>query len=194
MNINYVQFEPWVGSNYWAGCCYGKKILILGESHYGSDYSPKKTVDLLNDQANSNWTHKTYTKFERALTGFETNEKSRNEIWNEVAFYNYIQDLLPTPDDKPTQKQWDSGINAFYEVLNELQPDVLLVWGDRLWSHLPESNYTWDCDLECHGAFFNKGHYTLANGHEVNAYAMDHPGRAFSWNDWHQFFRNFVYD
>lgn len=39
-------FEPWVGENYENGGTFGKKILVLGNSHYCNDLKTVKAAEL----------------------------------------------------------------------------------------------------------------------------------------------------
>lgn len=45
MNSN-VKFKPWVGENYETGIHQGKKLMILGESHYCANPETEATEDI----------------------------------------------------------------------------------------------------------------------------------------------------
>ncbi len=183
-NIN---FRPWIGENYWDGGCFGKRILILGESHYGNDNGSSMTQDIIYDQAYSNYTMSAYTNFERALEGDYTDEDDRKRIWNSVAFYNYVQECLSESRRSPTQVQFSDSEEAFFEILDELKPDVVLVWGTRLWENLPYENYEAYENCKHEGYSYRCGSYTTDNGTKAVCYEIQHPSSGFSWSWWHNF-------
>ena len=101
--IESVSFLPWVGENYESGIkgynedgvIYGteddpgKRILVLGESHYCADPNDAKeglTREILEDFVYSKSEHEpyknTYIKFERALAGRVIDEEERKKLWN----------------------------------------------------------------------------------------------------------------
>ena len=50
-----IHFTPWEGKNYRNGGRFGKKILVLGESHYGTDLGSTMTYDIIHDHAYSDF-------------------------------------------------------------------------------------------------------------------------------------------
>ena len=185
--MNSVHFDPWIGNDYWNGGCFDKKILVLGESHYGQDTGSSKTIDLLYDQACSHYTMAAYTNFERALNGCETDCDDRERIWNSVAFYNYVQSCVSKSRKSPKQCQFEESEDAFFEVLEYLEPDVVLVWGSRLWENLPYTNFESWSDCEYEGYSYRSGSYTTDSGLVIPCYEIQHPSSGFSWSWWHDF-------
>lgn len=60
-----------------------------------------------------------------------TEDEKRN-FWEQVAFTNYLQHYLPdgfTPDYAGHEELYDADYGAFTEVLEELKPQVVFVWG-----------------------------------------------------------------
>lgn len=181
-----VNYRPWIGNNYWDGGCFGKKILVLGESHYGDNWNSFLTQNVMLDHVYDR-TRATYTNFERALKGSTTNGDDRECIWQSVAFYNYIQEPLSGPRESPTQSQFEDAEEAFFEILDELEPDVVLIWGTRLWDNLPYTNFKSYGDCTYKGYSYRSGSYTTDNGTEVICYEMQHPSSGFSWSWWNGF-------
>ena len=78
MNSN-VKFKPWVGENYEKGILQGKKLMILGESHYCAnpeteateDITIKVIEDLLNPLSEHEGYKNTYTKCANSVVGEE---------------------------------------------------------------------------------------------------------------------------
>lgn len=156
-----VFFKPWIGNNYWNSGWNGKKILVIGNSHYcGNRKSCKNcgvdgnyfdydvcsdfTIDVINDYLtpNSNWQKwmATYQKFERALCGYYTNDNDSYDIWNSIAFYNYLQTAVTSPYDPGKNKDYYASETAFWEVLERLYPDCIIMWGSRVWNKASSFN------------------------------------------------------
>ncbi|WP_418114440.1 hypothetical protein RJD40_19460 [Vibrio scophthalmi] len=152
-----VFFKPWVGSEYGTDkSLFQNKILVLGDSHYCEEYcfqcgSQEKreccsefTTEVVNDYLNPDITarwKKTFTTFMNSfVAGTKHDEQSRNDLWNSVAFYNYLQiaagtDVRQTQHynyEDPTYK------SALIEVITELQPDFIISWGNKAWDAVPE--------------------------------------------------------
>lgn len=121
--LDSVHFLPWVGDNYELGIksvgengvIYGtdkepgKKILVLGESHYCADKKDAVkdlTIKVIDDFVYSKSEHEpyksTYIKFERSLAGHVIDEEERKKLWSHFMFYNYLQVPLTGPRMIPT--------------------------------------------------------------------------------------------
>jgi len=72
------------------------------------------------------------------VTGKHNSEIDRKEFWDNVAFYNYIQEPVGDgPRERPTEEMWANAKAPFMEVLGQLRPSHLLVLGGQLWENLP---------------------------------------------------------
>ena len=108
--MKHVNFRPWVGENYFSKGFRGKRLLVLGESHHCSCLSEGKcpscskdymksechsfTEDVINDYVyhySGQPYEQTFLCFERALYGKELSQQEREDLWNSIIFYNYIQ-------------------------------------------------------------------------------------------------------
>ena len=116
--LDKVHFLPWIGKDYQNGGIFGKRILVLGESHYCGSCTKEMcerrfddcrdfTVDVvancyLNKQRKyDNWM-KTFTCFERSLVGKWTDEESRIKICELLSGINnpvYITRVVATEKD-----------------------------------------------------------------------------------------------
>ncbi len=157
-----VKFHPWVGDKYEYGIkgfdengiiVYGtkedpgKKILIVGESHYCAkkeDAIPSITINTIGDliDPNSEWEpyKNTYTKFIKSFTGYtdDLEFEDKKKAWEHLSFYNYVQEAMIGPRVSPTFGDFKNSEEAFWEVLNELKPDLIIIWGARLYNNLPQ--------------------------------------------------------
>ncbi len=183
-----IHFTPWEGKNYRNGGCFGKKILVLGESHYGTDLGSAMTHDIIHDHAYSDYRMRAYTIFERTLLGRKSDYNDSERIWNSVAYYNYVQECISKPRTSPTRHQFEESEAAFFEMLDNLEPDVVLVWGRRLWNELPCKNFISYEDCEYEGYKFRCVGYKTKNGVVVPCYEMWHPAASgYSWDWWHNY-------
>ena len=130
-----VKFLPRVGRSY-DRSRWGKRVMVLGESHYcdnPSDATPDITKRVFEWQFDRScdferWMN-TYTKFASALSGRQEDRFSSEAVWDEVLYYNFVQQPLTGPRTAPTKEMLVASEAAFIEVLEEYQPDVVLVWG-----------------------------------------------------------------
>ena len=161
-------FKPFVGSNYQEGIN-GKKILVLGASFYcnkdGKDGRIKcKFFEQCTDPAKKDSSkfdrtcpiyaenglrlseepsnaisenYKTYQVFANFMRQFVDNEEE--DVWQRMAFTDYVQFFLPTVDTKKeylSQRDFD----AFIETLVELKPHVVVAWGMAIIDEVRERN------------------------------------------------------
>ena len=152
-------FKPWIGENYSTGIK-GKKILILGESHHCKDgcldcgdsrishncnsFTQNVIIDYFNYKRRKNAFEKwmnTFTKFANISSGKELNNLEHIDFWNTIAFYNYVQKALSGPRISPTSEEFNGSLLAFHELIVNLKPDLLIIWGKRLWEKLPRGIY-----------------------------------------------------
>lgn len=196
--MKHVRFEPWKGDNYLTSGYNGKKILVIGESFYCSEeeavatLTEKVVTDYLairNGEFCENkggWTN-TYLKFERSLEGKETYPEDSQRIWNSIAFYNYLQVPMSGARESGSAIDYKNAENAFFEVINDLQPDLIIVWGvGKLFNNLPEDRWTWGDLLKVDGWEIKNGYYQLENEKQVRCIAVYHPSTGYQWDWWHK--------
>lgn len=169
-------FNPWIGVNYRKGL--GKTeycILVLGASVYCSfngiknepcphfdkctdektqdssafnnccpypDYDGQLLEDYPKDvssRTTSRFNNKMKERFGELLDG--------NDFWDCVAFAEYVQFFLPHKETY-SRNLSERDFKAFLETLNDLQPDVVIVWGDTVPVALRECDYVVNSDGE----------------------------------------------
>ena len=158
-----IRFKPWVGDKYAIGIVgydadgkiiygtenhIGKKVLVLGESHYcanpEAEATPFLTINIIADLLNpdSEWEayKNTYTKFIKSLIGCEEylTPQEKEKAWQHIVFYNYVQTPMSGARVAPTAEDFKNSEKAFFEVLQTYKPDVVIVWGNRLYNNLPK--------------------------------------------------------
>lgn len=202
--MEHVFFKPWIGKDYSTGGIFHKRILVLGESHYCGgcdkcglkygteceDLNTPGVVKFYLDGNKDKWTA-TFRKFERSLVNKETTLEESNEIWNSLAFFNFLQVSMNDAREGGTAEDYEEGRIAFLEVIEELQPDLIIVWGTtRLWNNLPGEDKGWIAGetLVVDDWSVPNGYYRLKNGKRYRIIAIWHPStsRGYSWDRWYK--------
>jgi hypothetical protein len=206
-----VFFTPFIGEYYQNRGFDGKKILVLGESHYcgGCD----KCGSLQNDdeecrelttavvnkffaykkgRANHESWMRTLTRFTNVLCGEHIENKMVIDFWNSILFYNYVQSAsIGEPRNSPKEEDFSNSETAFFEVLNEFQPDLIIVWGERLWNKMPGNGHWGNEVLD---GKYGKVYYYSARSKDIPAFYVYHPSSsAFSY-DYTPYLQAFVND
>jgi len=139
-----IVFEPWIGDKYFDSDYFGVRVLVLGESHYGEkqEMRPTITTEVVRWLAQRE-RHSFFTKVSKVLLGAgkETwlDNKTRSDIWEHIAFYNYIQGFVGNDSRiRPTYDLWNLSREPFLEVVTKLSPAVILVLGKELGRNIPD--------------------------------------------------------
>ncbi|SHO23031.1 Putative uncharacterized protein [Moritella viscosa] len=138
-----IVFKPWIGSNYTSNK-FGARILVLGESHYGSpeDEYEDYTVDVVKMWGQENRLA-FFTKIAKTLLNYDSsnylNEHERHTLWENVSFYNYVQAIVGEGARiRPSDEMWKKSEVAFQEVIERLDPQIIIVLGMELAENLPK--------------------------------------------------------
>lgn len=161
-----IWFQPWVGDDYWDnGGVLGRKILVIGNNHYcgnrescdccgvdgdcfsDDDGCAEFTQDVVSNYLDyqdgdgefEGWMN-TYSNFEQAL---DSDDSSR-DIWNSLAFYNYLQTAVANDDNKTNSNgiyneyydSYCSSEDCLWKVISDLDPDYIIVWGSIVRNHI----------------------------------------------------------
>lgn len=204
-----VFFQPFVGKDYYSGGIFGKRIMVLGESHYCEEGCPdcgnitahrecmsftnSVVSDYLDEDLSRQRWMSTFLKFERSLVGHETDWKERKQIWQSVMFYNYLQIAMGGPRQAGTNEEYTHASKVFYEVIDQYRPQYIIVWGSRLWNYLPgDSRWRNGEPIVIDGYKVETGSYALSNGGWAKAMAVNHPSVGYSWDWWHEAIKDFL--
>ena len=161
-------FEPYVGNHYKEGI-HGKKILVLGASFYCNcvkcPFFASCTSVILKDSSEFDSKCPEYksagkqlhlepcycvedapTTYQRfaAYMGKHLGTEDYDTVWEYLAFTNYVQFFLPATNGSFRETMWsdlsERDFAAFTEVVQQLQPDIVVVWGNVINSALKERN------------------------------------------------------
>lgn len=202
-------FLPFVGNGYYSGGIFGKRIMVLGESHYCEEGCAdcgnisvhrecmSFTNGVINDYLNENLPRQrwmsTFLKFERSLVGHATEWEERRRIWQSVMFYNYLQVAMGGPRKAGTNEQYTHASHVFYEAIDKYLPQYIIVWGSRLWNYLPgDSRWKNGEPIVIDGYKVETGSYALSNGGRAMAMTVNHPSVGYSWDWWHRAIEEFL--
>ena len=84
---------------------------------------------------------RTMTKFENKMEDRFGEILGGDSIWNHIAFTEYVQYFMDHEDTYPSDLS-ERDFDAFLETLDELRPDVVVVWGDVVSDALRESEFS----------------------------------------------------
>ena len=192
-----VFFKPWIGRDYDSGGIFGKKILVVGESHYcdecekcdetnayaGCREFTKNVVKQIIGGEKTRWSG-TFRKFEKSLVG--DRNVSSEQIWQSIAFYNYLQSAVAKARQAGEFADYGKSEDAFYEVLKDLRPDVMFIWGvTRMYDNMPSKGWEKGEEIVVDGYNVLNGYYTLDCNHRVRAVWVYHPSTGYTpewWN------------
>lgn len=210
--MNKINFKPWVGKNYENGLFNGKKILVLGESHYCkierseggrchqfctkelmTEECFNQTKDVISEIKNQDWKSRTFSNFERTIFGKIPSPEERELLWDSVIFYNYLQysQSGPTRALEQNSDAYRDSEMAFKELLETYMPDYIIAWGIRLYEITPnwggeQSTIT----IEENGDA-NVWTYII-KGKRIPTLFIYHPAYGgYSWSAWHPFIKKF---
>ncbi len=205
-----VNFSPWVGKDYFTKGYKGKRVLVLGESHYcneqleGGKCYPicakekmredcfSQTEDVISDfvfyYSGSRY-EQTFLCFERAVLGKELTQKEREDFWQSIVFYNYLQFCQEGPRKPVKQEYWNNSELAFKEILEEYLPDYIIVWGNRLYDGLPDWNGEHAVLTVSENDSTDIWIYTI-KGKRIPAMRVVHPSTPIgkNWGYWHDYY------
>lgn len=191
---NKVFFRPWKGTNY--GLRQFGRLLILGESHHGTNPSREWTIEVIQEylanDVSQPW-FRALTNIGLAVAGDAYWEMGRSEFWNAVAFYNYVQEAAaPGPRQAPTSEMFARSEPAFFEAISVLKPTHILALGFRLWEQMPP--FESECPRLAIGKTRSEcGRYEDIEGsHRALAIRIQHPSSGFSAKEWHPLICEFL--
>lgn len=200
-------FNPAIGNNYLSGGIFNKKILVLGERFHCTEKREKcdnvchkngcrefatDVINRITAGEKCYWT-RTFRRFEHAISGRVITNHDSKRIWRSVAFSNYVQEAMGSPNEIPSAAQFKNAEIAFFELLELVRPDAIIAWGKRLLHVMPGGeNYSKTPDIivdDCRGC---TGIYRIADKTEIPMLWINNPASAFSCDKWHKVINTFL--
>lgn len=179
-----VQVYPWIGSSYETPKIFPRKTLLLGESNFtkpelfGKNLVQDCVVGDISDYSINRDTTgfcRFSTKIRRIL--FSDSKIQPGDLWNDVAFYNFVQFLVGGESRvRPTKEMWEESVPAFNEIISKLNPLQILVLGKANWNNL--LNHIQNERIDQYMAKLNVG------GVWVAAVYINHPSSCLSYSKW----------
>ena len=183
-------WQPWIGKNYSTGGIFRNKLLILGESHYGSSEDEWFTDDLTRQSIQQKigeapghegryYRMKFHTNIYRTFNTREESQQNISEFWHSVAFMNVIQRSVGNgPRQRPIKEDWVNSLPIVLQTLQELRPDVVVVLGYNNWDNMWRSlDYEMEEKTSLNG---NRNVVRLNQGSRPIMFAIKHPSSSFS--------------
>ena len=155
MTTNSCFFTPWIGRLYGGrGSVLPKKVMVLGASHYCGNRCPDCgdpkahpecavfTRDVVRDYLADNYSDTwkaTFTTFINSAYGRSTTTDERKQFMDSVVFANFLQRSEGTSADEKHNELFNdpTNVEALKQTIRETRPDVVVVWGSRVWEAIP---------------------------------------------------------
>jgi hypothetical protein len=139
-------FHPWIGVEYGTLGIHGRRLLIVGESHYQSkpgdvDAATQCTLTLqvIERAIRGDAGFSFYSRIAHAVSGEELNTpEHRSRFWKRVTFYNYVKRLLNTSGERPTNSDLRDGGPSFFDLVRIVEPHAVLVTGQAVWDSISD--------------------------------------------------------
>lgn len=184
----------WVGKHYAEGWD-GIRVLVLGESSYGTVATPPRVLIEHYLASSARW-HNTYTRFLKILTGqtVAPDREQRKNLWDRLAFTNYLTSAAGSKaGDRPSKTQWGDSLPNFVRFLGWLNPTptVVIVWGMSLWNALEHDRGCKQCVQWNHQE--GTGYIHWPHGQPIPAVGIAHPAYPASSNaKWRKHLNDFM--
>lgn len=164
-----VRLLPWVGQKYKIGIkgyhsdgtvlygnesVPGKRLMILGEFLYATDNDISDNIftELINAYINGEYESASLNRLTKTLSGLPLkllDSNAKSDIWSHIMFYHYRQTIFksPSPQNSDTNEQFRN-VSAFFEIIKEFSPDLIIALGLRLYHMLPDENVICITEIE----------------------------------------------
>lgn len=141
LNTEPVEVKPWVGSHYGRRDLLPHRTLLLGESNFTQqgNFHDELVIQCVQDAiegTDPGGFGRFSTKIIRIIFGAQTKLDAQT-FWHEVAFFNFVAERVGgQPRQRPTPQMWAGSVERCLRVLDELQPERMLVLGQANWRNL----------------------------------------------------------
>lgn len=146
-------FHPWKGAGYGQtnGLELPAKLLLLGESHYrdrnwDEEWDGQPTIGVVREfKQQERGGYRLFLNCMRTILGptVPTDRSMRNQLFDCIAFYNYIQRGVERPGRRPTQEMWEEAAAPFRATLECLRPTHIVACGRSLRKNMQKNPELW---------------------------------------------------
>ena len=208
-----VFFEPWVGENYKGGIN-NLRVMVMGHVHVCdgcrdgqkcgepsareecgdrtnkavTDYLCWRKKDGVSKSGYGRWQN-TYLNFVKCIFGSEPDyEEEKREFWDRILFCNFLQVAVPQYNIQAPDEAYVQAQDAFIELINKYEPDLIIAWGVGAYDYTPAYNGR-DLDpliVEEVNLKAERYEYTLESGKKCVMIKIHHPSMYFSPTKWHE--------
>jgi hypothetical protein len=196
---------PWIKPK-----TYGKgelscRLLIVGESHYHKGGTLEDQREFTRNTIQRVMDGQRSAFFTKVAGLFNLNP---SEFYPQVAFYNYLQQVMKKPRQpvSDTERRSDIDRRIFIEMLTKIRPDRVLILGKTNWRHLPSEYPDDPKSTLCEESILALALQGNLHSSEQNAYwyrtgsrswalvgAIDHPSsRGFKPKHWRKWVKKFL--
>ena len=207
LGLNYL---PYIGRLIPAG----SRLMILGESCYAwtAKATGKTTLeDITADQYHirknvcDHMTQKRgfFNNIVKAVTGYEKmTQEQCIRFWGLSIFHNLVTVPMHTKKHRPSEIDYKTGWNVFWELQKVLRPSVCIMLGTEnakidtfisvLRTKMQFIDYKKELNLHCVkiGRYYAKTLDVPMSGDIVKFIFIKHPSAFFSWGKWHNFLKS----
>jgi hypothetical protein len=200
-----IKWKPFIGDKYHYGIN-GKKILIIGESHYHNGTT--KSIEKVNKSNFTNlvvqemaikknyWSTKFFQNLHRTLKG--TDDFNGLTFWNKLSFYNFIQRAMNSNKERPKKLDFIKGWDCFFNVLEDLKPSICLFAGTssakyfrRAAKNHPNIEIIQSVKMSKLNGTYPK-YYKIRKGlNEIDLFFIKHPSSFYSWRKWRSLLKKY---
>lgn len=194
-------WKPWIGNNYERGGVFDRRILILGESHYGTEndnwFNENLTILSIQQKIGEAEGDPTFykkafhTNIFKAFNEKPDSNENKIEFWHSVAYFNYVQGSVgEKPRERPKKDKWNLSFSSVKKTLDLLKPEIIVVLGYTLWENIWEK-----FDFEIYEkTTFNKNHnvHRLKLEYSPLMFCIKHPSAGFSSDYFRPYVLNYI--
>lgn len=197
-----VYFVPWIGKEYEKANYFGRRVLVLGNSHYCRNDNLRKSGEAYAKCAECRYCIKQlyseccYSTIDvvgsakdlktpwtalKVVSALDDDSLMRDDCYktvrDSIAFYNYVQESLADGSAVPSRNQCRQSEAAFFEVLEILRPGLVIALGT---SHMfdkdmPNDSYENGKPVSFDGNRIKHGYYSLKDGTRIHTVWIRHP-------------------
>ncbi len=197
-------FEPYIGKHALTEGFKGKRLLIIGDSHY-CGYCDKCGVHGMSNplemedcifftqgvmekyakyragaplEGNDRFWYTTYLVCERAVMGSRyTNDTECEYYLDHILFCNFIQAAyLDNPNDNYTYEDYQFSFPIIKDLILKYKPERVIVWGNPVWITFPGGENSGWIPIDANSGYYNW------DGHEFKILKIHHPAKFFSYD------------